>query len=600
MNLLRDIRAYLKVYRRFIGRRLYIVFALTGAAAITEGFGITLLLPLIDSSDAGGGAAGRGGAATRVLYELLEVIGIGTSLVGILLFIGVVFLGKGALKFAEGAYGSYLRATLLREVKATMFNTYREMSYAHYAANNTGHFVNVINGQIYNFVRTFETFNRFLSTIIVTCSYLAIAFLLAWRFALMAVAAGLLLILLFRVLNRYVQELSRKTSEELSTLNKFLVQTLQSFKYLVSTHQMDHLKGGVMKSIRKLEGYYFRQGVASAFTQAIREPVSVLFLLLVIILQVTVFEAPIAPIFVALLLFHRAMQYMIGIQEDWQRTMDRIGSLEMVVRELDVVGETREKDGTVSIGPLQKGIEFENVCFRYPESREEALKEISLTIPANKTTAVVGESGSGKSTMIDLVTLLLKPRSGTIRIDGIASDRIQAASWRSQIGYVSQETVVFDETIANNICLWEGEYREDEELKERIHRAAEAASAQAFIEELSDGFETVVGDRGVRLSGGQRQRLFIARELFKNPNLLILDEATSALDSESELSIQKSIDALHGSVTVLTIAHRLSTIRDADNILVLDHGQLVEQGSYEALTQTEGSHFRRMVQLQTL
>ena len=600
MKIFESITYYLGVYKKFLGKRLYIVFALTAAAALTEAFGITLILPLIEAADAGDGSLDGGTAAVRFLYGVLEIIGIEDSVVGILVFIGVVFIGKGLLKFVEGGYASYLRAQLLREIKGKMFNAYREMDYNYYAHNNTGHFINVINGQINNFIRSFDTFTRFLSMIIITVSYLSIAFLLAWNFALMAIAVGILLLFLFKYLNSYVQDLSRKTASEESVLNKFLVQTIQSFKYLTSTNQMQHLKGGVMSSIKKLADYMFRQGAALAFTQAIREPASVIFLLFVIIIQVVVFDSPIAPIFVALLLFHRGMQHMIGIQDDWQRTMEKIGSLEMVVGEFETLELHKEINGTKVLDPLSEGIRFEDVYFKYEDKDDHVLKEVNIEIPVNKMIAFVGESGAGKSTLIDMMTLLLRPQKGRIFIDNIDSREVDFKSWRSQIGYVSQETVVFDDTIANNICLWKGDYENDEEVRNRVHEAAKRAYANDFIENLSEGYQTIVGDRGVRLSGGQRQRLFIARELYKNPNLLILDEATSSLDTESERYIQKSIDALKGSMTVVIIAHRLSTIKNSDLIYVIEEGRILESGTYDDLTLNSKSRFSKMVAIQSL
>lgn len=600
MKIFESITYYLGVYKEFIGARLYLVFGLTAAAAITEGFGITLILPLIEAADAVEGSLDRSGYAVKFLYSILEFIGIQSSIVGILLFIGFIFISKGILKFAEGGYASYLRAQLHKEIKSKMFNSYREMDYHYYAHNNTGHFINVINGQINNFIRSFDTFTRFLSMIIITISYLSIAFLLAWRFALMAVGMGLVLFFLFRYLNKYMQVLSRKTASEQSILNKFLVQTIQSFKYLTSTNQMKHLKGGVMDSINKLSGFMFRQGAANAFTLAIREPVSVIFLLFVIIIQVSVFDAPIAPIFVALLLFHRGMQHMIGIQDDWQRTMEKIGSLEMVVDEFETLKKNKALSGTKEVHALSNSIKLRDVHYQYEDKDDEVLKGVNVTIPVNNMVAFVGESGAGKSTLIDTLTLLLQPKKGNVFIDGLNAVEIDKDSWRSQIGYVSQETVVFDDTIANNICLWKGDYKKDEAVRERVEEAAKRAYAHRFIETLQDGYETTVGDRGVRLSGGQRQRLFIARELYKNPKLLILDEATSSLDTESERYIQKSIDSLKGSMTVVIIAHRLSTIKNADLIYVLDDGEIIEQGSYDDLSTNEESRFSKMVAIQSL
>jgi ABC-type multidrug transport system fused ATPase/permease subunit len=599
MSTFRDLLHYLRVYRRYIGRRIYLVFVLTAAAALAEGFGITLLLPLLRASETAGGDVPTGGVE-GVLYDLLAWMGIADSMVAILLFIGAMFLGKGLLLFARSGYEGYLQAQLLRELKTQMFDAYSTMDYRYYLEKNTGHFINVINGQVNRFFQSFRSFAGFFSKVITTSSYFIVAFVLTWKFAAMALAVGMGILLLFRYLNEYVRDLSRRTSQEMSHLNKFLVQTLQAFKYIVSTDQVSHLRSGVVNSVHRLTGYKLRQNIAQAFTGSIREPVSIVFIIGVMITQVAIFNDPIAPLFVSILLFHRGMQAMIGIQGSLQNVMNMIGSVEMVVDEFDAVNTHQESNGTQTIPALSKGIEFRNVCFAYDEEDGDVLHDINITVPANTTIALVGESGAGKSTLVDMMTLMLRPRTGDIRIDDVPGSEADLASWRSQIGYVSQETVVFDDTIANNISLWKGDYENDPEHRERVEQAARDAYAHHFIEDLPNGYQTVVGDRGVRLSGGQRQRLFVARELFKQPNLLLLDEATSALDTESERYIQQSIDDLQGEVTVVIIAHRLSTIKNVDYIYVLDEGRVIEQGSYDELRGHEESRFREMVEMQSL
>lgn len=599
LSLTSTISFYFSAYRRFIGRRVYIVFFLTAAVAMAEGLGITLLLPLIEAADAGSSDREISGAAAA-LNSFLEFIGIGSSMVGILLFIGVVFVAKGALKFGEGAYLSYLKSRLMVEIKGKMFDAYSTMDYNYYIKRNTGHFINIINGQISNFISSFGTFKNFLSTIIMTSAYFLVALILAWKFALMALVVGVIILFLFRWLNEYVKGLSRQAAHENSELNKFLVQSLHGFKYLVSTSEMKFLKGGIFDSIKKLSGYQFRRGLAGSFTSAIQEPVSVLFLLGVIIVQVTVFDAPIAPIFVALILFHRGMNQLIGVQSKWQSTLDNAGSLEMVIEEFNNVSSEQEPKGAIKVNGFRKSIVFDDVSYAYNDNDGDVLKNINIEIPANKTVAFVGESGAGKSTLIDMLTLMLRPRKGDVYIDEVAGQDVERSSWRSQIGYVSQETVVFDDTVANNINLWKGNYENDSDVRKRVHDAAKKAYALDFINELPQGFDTVVGDRGVRLSGGQRQRLFIARELFKRPNLLILDEATSALDSDSESFIQQSIDNLKGAMTVVIIAHRLSTIKNSDKIFVLDEGRVIEHGSYDDLTLVSDGKFKEMVEMQSL
>jgi subfamily B ATP-binding cassette protein MsbA len=600
MGVFSDIAAYLRIYQEYIGRRLYIVFGLTALAALAEGLGIALLLPLLKSTQGEEGENLDGKA--EILFDLLEWMGIADSMIGILLFIGGAFIMKGVLKFAEAAYNGYLRAQLLRELKGQLFDLYANMQYRHYISQSTGHFINVINGQIGRFLNSFGAYTNFLAKVITTIGYLAIAFYLTWVFALTAVGVGVILLFLFKYLNAYVRDLSRRTSKEMSTLNKLLVQSLQTFKYVVSTNQTPHLRGRVVSSIERLTDYQFKQSIAGAFTGSLKEPLSVLFIISIIIVQVTVFNAPVAPLFVAILLFNRAMISIIGIQSGWQNTMNLVGGVEMVTNEFDAVSSEQEQSGSRKIGPLHDQIELRDLSFAYDMDEDDpyVLKDVNLTIPVNTTVAFVGESGAGKSTLIDLLTLLLRPQKGNVFIDGVPGEEIDLPSWRSQIGYVSQETVVFDDTVANNISLWSGDFDGDPALRESVEEAAKQAYAHDFIMDLPDGYNTVVGDRGVRLSGGQRQRLFIARELFKNPNLLILDEATSALDTESERYIQDSIDALKGEMTVVIIAHRLSTIKNVDRVYVLDDGHLIEQGSYDELRNHTESRFREMVEMQSL
>jgi ABC-type multidrug transport system fused ATPase/permease subunit len=602
MSILKQIIYYFSVYKKYIGKRLYIVFILSALSAALEGVGIAMLLPLIAAADVGVDRESimESSGLNRLLQTMLDGLGIGSSVVGILLSIGFMFIFKGFVTFSANAYQAHLRAQLLEEMKIRLFERYSSMDYSYYSKRSTGHFVNVITMQATRMIGTFGNLKDYIAKLITTFTYVVIAFFLAWNFALMAVVGGGLLLLMFRGLNRYVHMLSRKTAQEQGHLNKFLVQTMQSFKYLVSTGQIGPLRNALFDSVKKLVSYDRKHGIADALTQSLTEPVSILFVLIVIVIQLLVLDAPLAPIFVSLMLFNRAMGGVMGAQNEWQRILAKIGSMELVEQELLKLDKLQEHSGAYAIGPLMKQITFGNVSYAYTRKSELVLRNIDLVIHANTTVAFVGESGSGKSTLVDMLTLLLKPNSGQLCIDGVNAGEVQLDSWREQIGYVSQETVVFDDTIANNICLWKDDYQRDPDAMQRIIFAAKQAHADRFIAALPDGYNTVVGDRGIRLSGGQRQRLFLSRELYKQPRLLILDEATSALDSESEQFIKESIDALRGRMTVVMIAHRLSTIKDVDTVYVLDKGSIVEQGKYHDLLERDGGIFARMVLSQSL
>ncbi len=417
------------------------------------------------------------------------------------------------------------------------------------------------------------------------------------QFLLMALLGGVFILLLFRFLTNFTKKISRQVSTENSQLQKFLIQILQSLKYLSATGAVKPLENYAVRSINFLASHQLKQQVAGTFTSAIREPVSVLFLIGIMLVQVLMFEQPIAPIIVSLILFYRAINTIISLQGGWQKMMNVVGGLEMTIEEFEQVRSHQEVSGREKNKGLQQGIVFEGVSFAY--DKEPVINAVDLKIPSLSTVAIVGESGSGKSTLLDLITLLLKPDKGMILIDGVPHLELDYYDWRSQIGFVTQETVIFDDTVANNISLWTGSY-EDEDCRCRIHDAAMQAYCCQFIEELPQKYETIVGERGIMLSGGQCQRLFIARELFKNPKLLILDEATSSLDTESEWYIQKSINELQGRMTVIIVAHRLSTIKNADCIYVLDKGSIIEKGTYEELTARNGSRFGEMVSMQSL
>ncbi len=599
MDTLSDIVRYVRIYRRYIGRRIYLVFTLTTLAAFTQGLGFTMLLPLLRVSQSTTNPEELSWAE-EMLYDALAWMGIADSLVGILLVIAGIFLAKGALQFARASYIGYLQADLLKQLKTGFFDAYNGMTYRYFITQNAGHFINVINGQVGRFFGSFQGFANALTKAVSALSFFAFALVVSWRFALMVLALGVGLLALFQFLSAYVRTLSRRVSSEMSRLNKLLVQSLQAFKYVVATKQTDQLRTEVDDSIERLTGDIFRQRMAGALTTSIRQPISVLVITGVILIQAFVFNAPLAPIFVALLLFHKGMQSIMALQKMWQSVMDKIGSVEVVDEEMQRIQKNQERSGSRRLGPLSRGIEFQSVCFAYDEEDGDVLHDVNISVPANQTVALVGESGAGKSTLVDMMTLMLKPRTGTVEIDGVPHDEVDLDSWRKQIGYVSQETVVFDDTVANNISLWQGDIDEDPALRERVIHAAKRAHAHHFIQDLPDGYQTVVGDRGVRLSGGQRQRLFVARELFKQPNLLLLDEATSDLDTASEQHIQDSIDALKGEVTVVIIAHRLSTVKNADRVYVLGEGRVIEEGSYDELRMREDGEFREMVEMQSL
>ena len=270
----------------------------------------------------------------------------------------------------------------------------------------------------------------------------------------------------------------------------------------------------------------------------------------------------------------------------YARVQEGIGASKRVFEILDIKGEVCDIPDAKPIPELTGKVEFDNVRFHYRED-QEIIKGICFSVEPGQTVALVGPSGAGKSTLVQLLHRFYDPVVGEIRIDGIPLQSVKLASYWQQIGIVPQETILFGGTILENI-----EYAKPGVTKEELIKAAKAANAHNFIMECPDGYETVVGEKGIRLSAGQRQRIAIARAILKNPHILILDEATSALDNESELLIQDALERLMKGRTSFIIAHRLSTIHNADRIIVMDRGQLVESGTHAQLMEKEGLYHK--------
>ena len=599
---------YFKLFKSHVGAKIYIVFLLTFVAALSEGLGIVMLLPLLETlsdsdvppADAADVSDGSVSGIQALIGRFFSVINPSGSVAVVLIIITVAFLMKGSLTFAALAVNARLRGGYLRRLRQRLFDSYTRMSYSYYSRKDTGHFVNLVNEQSNRAMQSFYSFSYLGAHLTTAVVYLGLAFTVAWRFGFMAVVAGTVLFALFRWLNGYVLRLSRKTVIENSLLSKLLIQALHAFKYLVATRQMPKVRGHVEVSINRLVGYEVRRSTAEALTGSAREPVAAVFVMAIVMIQVVILEQPLSPILISILLFYRGVNLLLAVQASWQSTLDHVGSLEAIDEELLRQRKHEEQSGRDHIGEFNESIRFDNVSFRYDAGDVWAISDLTLDIPCNSSVALVGMSGAGKSTLVDLVTLILKPERGTIVIDGVPSSRIELTRWRRQIGYVSQDFVVFDDTVENNICLWEEHPDGPDVQHAEVVVAAQKAHLHDFIESLPDGYNTVVGERGLRMSGGQRQRLCIARELYRKPRVLILDEATSALDSESERAIQDSIDDLQGQVTLIAIAHRLSTIRNAHKIFVLDGGRLIESGTYEPLRDSAGSTFGKLVEMQAL
>ena len=596
---IQDIFTYIKIFQIYLGLRMYLIYALGIIASVLEGIGILMLLPLLQTIDAGSEIDKNDGLINNILYSLINSLGLSESVTSILILISIAFILKAIITFLSLGFTAFLLGDLLKKIKMRLFSHYSNMSFGYFSSKNSGDLINLINEQPTKALESFKQLSLLGSHFINTIILMSLAFLMTFSFGVMALLLGIFLLFIFLKMNTYVQKLSRIAAKENGILTKWLIQTLHGFKYLISTNQIKSLKNYVNKSINILTNTQIKSGIAAAFTQSVREPIAVLFIMAIVFVQIFVFELRLEPILVSIALFYRALNSTLAVQSAFQGTFQTIGSMELVHKEFMNQELNKQEDGEIELGKFESEILFDNINFTYPNSDKPALSTLSLKIPCKSSIAIVGTSGSGKTTLVDLVTLTNTPDKGDLFIDGVNYSKIKKLTWRNQIGYVSQDTIIFDDSIANNISMWEHKYNKNQ-LNKNLIKAAKQANILDFIESLPDGFNTIVGDRGILLSGGQKQRIFIARELFRNPEILILDEATSALDSESEKSIQNSVELLRGKITVIIIAHRLSTIKDVDKVVVLNEGKILETGSFEELINDKNSKFKKLALLQEL
>lgn len=580
-----------RIYTKHLNNRVWFLILFSVVVGALDGIGLSMLMPLLESVD-----LDKGTDKSGFLFELTQFLGVYGSLKGVLGFMFVIFLIKAIVKFSMGYYQSHLDRNLSLNLMNKMYAAILQVDYRYFMKYNAGHFITVMNSHLRVLIVSFNSFVRLITGLVMTTTYVVMAASISWQVALVSLFVGGSVTTLLSFIVKYVKNLSKIIATLDKTNGQIAIQALYAFKYIVSTYSFSSIQRQYSESITTISALTLKTSIANAFTQALQELVTISLLITLIIIEVVWLNQPITAVFVILLLFYRAINQMLGIQQNFQNLTTKIGQIESADDELKNLETYRAKNGFVEIKKaINTGeITLQNIHQTYRDDSSWILKDINITIKPNQTISLVGPSGAGKSTLVDIITGLLQPSEGVIRFDGIDLREVNHRSWRSRIGYVNQDVMVFDDTIWNNVSFYDKNVSASQ-----IEFACRAANIWEFVQSCEEGLHTRIGDRGVRLSGGQKQRLSIARELYKNPELLILDEATSALDAESESIIKEAIESLKGKITVIIIAHRLATIKNSDYIYVLENGSVIERGSYDELL-AKASKFKQMVELQSL
>jgi subfamily B ATP-binding cassette protein MsbA len=499
----------------------------------------------------------------------------------------------------------YLKNILLRIVELKLVKEIRDSLYIHIQSLSLGYFnkkqTGTISSIVMNDVEQLQialgvVFQRLFVEPVNIITFVALLFIISWKLALIAIIiiplAGIAII----GIGWSIRRKSRRTQSKIAEIMQILTETLSSIRIVKA---FVNEKKEVNKFTRKSE-HYFKLLLKRARLDLIASPITESFGVVIGVvllwyggMEVLANRGVSAEDFIRFILI---LFSILGPIKQMSNVNIKIqmgaASAERIFGLLDTPPEIVEDPNPVDLGTFNSSIEFDKVHFEYNDVDDRILRELSFTINKGEVVALVGPSGSGKSTIADLIPRFYDVLSGSILIDGHDIRKISLSSLRGNMGIVTQEVILFNDTIRNNIA-----YGQPNVSEEAIRQAADAANATTFIEETTHGFDTLIGERGVNLSGGQKQRLAIARALLKNPSILILDEATSALDTESEKMVQRAIEVLMKDRTALVIAHRLSTVQNADKIIVLEKGEIIEVGSHTDLY-NKGGLYRRLYDIQ--
>jgi subfamily B ATP-binding cassette protein MsbA len=584
---------YFKIVYGYIGKKFYILLLIFFLSGLTESFGISMLLPILKLDT----ITETQDTYTQAIYHFLKSVGIEVSVFSLLILLTLAFLLKGVFKFLQIYLNSYIKLSLTRDIKIDICHKYKVMKYGLYTNLSIGYLNNIVTTETGSAVGALNRYTLLIGNIIFILIYISFAFVINWKMTTLSLLICACLFAMLRGLSRVSRKYSILVSETNSKIQSLLIQTIYNFKYLKATDRFNQLYKQLFKRINENYLYEYKKAILTAIQSSITEPISIFFLSLLILYHVGYLGKTVAEVMVLLLFFYKAFSYMFRFQLDWQKFNAGLGGLEVVTKACRILNNNVENAGTHQIATFNKRIELRALNFSYDSS--QALFNIDMTIPRYKSVGIVGTSGAGKTTLFDIITGLLIPQSGQICIDGIEYKELDILSLRNIIGYVTQEPVIFNDTIANNISFWECDSQVDI-CRKRIENAAILANCDKFINEADMGYETIIGDKGVKLSGGQRQRIAIARELFKEPEIMVFDEATSSLDTESEMLIRQSITSMKGKRTIVIIAHRLSTVKNCDYLYVLKEGRIAEKGSFDELYGDMNSHFYSMCLSQNL
>lgn len=575
-------------------RKMALAAVVMLSLSLTEGIGLLLLVPLLQLV----GVEAQGGSASSIgdgLAAAFFWFGIHPTLGAVLaLYVGIA-AGQSLLQRWHMMLSAQVRQQAEAALRLRLYRAIARTRWLFFARTRVSDFNQMLTQELDRIGTAAHDLIDVTVGALIVAVYVGVALRVSPEMTAFVLACGGLLAWLLRARVSDSHGLGSAMTATRAELNAAVTEHLGSMKTARCYGALERHDDSFRQLTEQVRLGNL-QSIAS-FARLRQETVvgSAIVLAVIVYVSRQVLALPTAHLLMLLLLFARLMPRLTGLIERAQNFATQLPSFERFDQmERRCSGAAEPPAGPPQPVVFARDIRLEAVSFRYGnDAVRAAVRDIDLVIPAATTTAIVGPSGAGKSTLADLLLGLIEPTAGRILIDGQPLEPIDLASWRDQIGYVSQDTFLFHESVRANL-----RWARPDASEADLNHALQMAAADAFVAQLPNELDTVIGDRGVLVSGGERQRLALARALLRRPKLLVLDEATNALDSENEARIQEAIDALRHRMTIVVITHRLSTVRGADVIHVIDQGRIVESGSWDELIDRPASRFHALCRAQ--
>ncbi|NJP08248.1 MAG: ABC transporter ATP-binding protein [Leptolyngbyaceae cyanobacterium RU_5_1] len=576
---IRSLLPLLKHYRWTIP----VVVSLWIASSILEGFGISLLIPFLQSFEPTATQTANANALIRFLNQLFGHWPMQQRMIMIPLCIFGCILLKNGLTYGNTVLQSWVNTRIGDRLRSRTFRQFLSVSDRYLESHDYSQLSNLLGTETWNTSRAIAMLFNLVANACTVFVFVVMLQLIAWQLTLLVGLVIGLVSLGIQFVTRSAKRLGQQAIDANTDLAARMWEGLSGMRVIRAFGREPYEQERFDRASRQVQRTFMKLDRVSAAITPLYEVLSALVLLSILAIALLQNQASLPTLLTFLFILYRLQPQVQQFETARVGLLSWSSSVREMTAFLDCSDKPYIRSGSLPVPGLQQGISFQHVAFQYNPHDPPALQDITVEIPRGQTTAFVGPSGAGKSTLINLICRFYEPTEGVIYVDDRPLQTLNLVDWRNQIAIVSQDVYVFNASVRENIA-----YGRLDATEAEIIEAARLANADEFIRQLPQGYNTRVGDRGIRLSGGQRQRIALARAIVRDPEILILDEATNALDSISEHLIQDALNTLSQNRTVIAIAHRLSTIEHADQIIVLEHGRVVEHGTPERLLQCKG------------